>query len=319
MRLLIAIFVAFLGVACHAETLREFLAGAGVPPATRFTDQELAHLVHGGFAARDEVVFAAYLLADEEALTGAPHLLRYNPKSGQLLRREPPADDAIEQLGSLEEVQFLDEFVIFQFHLNPSAGTIVIVSQDLKPLGTYYGFSMEKIAPGTGVFEESIPHFAPAHPGRLSLVDLHTGRKAGLYPAKGDLMRTAFAHEHAKHMPAPDICQQANDPCDPALYDESITYLGSDGHGAFAIAVQRDAEHAKTADGEKESVAAEAALYLYAPSGNRWVYCEQPLAAEEAESLSGNRGQSYAEVKDRCIPGLPVEPEPANSDYGGTP
>lgn len=321
-----------LPLAGTSETLRQVLQTSKIPAAS-FSSAELDTDVSGLEAHNDSYVYVAYLPIKDGTLTGYPHLVRLNRASGAVLRREPKADQKDDQIGSPESATFIDDFLVLSFNINPSAGSMIVVGKDFKPLPTFYGIGLDQIAPAQAVFVENTVHFAPAHPERLALADLRTGKNTELYPPEGDLLRAAFAHEHARHIPSQDTCAATNDPCQPELYDEDVTFLGADEQGSFAIAVQRDAAHAAAENETRESVASAAAVYLYAPAGSasgskasgpaapaptRWLYCEQPLAADEAQALSGNRGQSWDAVKDRCIPTLPVVPDMSTADSNPT-
>lgn len=314
MRVFAVLAVLLLGAHSQAETLREFLAKAATSPKA-FSRAELDEEVTGLTLKHENWLYAAYLNPKTETVSGYPHLLRFNASTGAMLRDTVPAADRMEMLGSFEEMRFLDKYLLVTMLVSPSAGITFVVTPDLTPVTTIDTFAAHRIAQDRAVYIENMIHFAPAHPERLAFIELRTGNKTELFPPKDDPLRAAFARENCRHLPPADVCQANNDPCRPGLYDETISFLGSDGHGAFGLAVQRDAEHARTANGETQNVATDAALYLYAPSGDRWVYCEQPLSLAEVQALAASHNDSHEKVKDRCAPRLRVEPDLSNADF----
>ena len=308
------IAVLLLVLPASAETLRELLDANSIPQ-TSFTAAELDQEINGNAARKDPYTVIAYMRLKGEVLTGYPSLVRYDSSTGAVLHAEIKPDDPKTCCGSPGDITIVGDFVTVSFDISPSAVATLVIGKDLKLVTTIYGFGIEPIAPAQVVFIENMVHFAAVHPERLAFLDLATGRKAELYPPKGDLLRTAFAHEHAKGIPSAATCAAMNDPCRPELYDETIVVLGGDGAGAFALAVSRAAVHAAKEGQPGQTVAAEDALYVYAPSGDKWNYCEQKLTPAEAQSLAQSRIESNPDIRQRCTPNFPVEPDRSNADF----
>jgi hypothetical protein len=266
--------------------------------------------VNAASAVKGNRVLVVYLRVDKDnLLTGDPQLIQFSRDSGAVSLSEVKPENADLCCGSPNDVEMIGGYVVLSFHFNPSAATMLVLGEDLKLVTTLYGFDVHEAAPGQLVFIENMIHFAPVHPERLQLADLRSGRRTELYPPKGDAMRSAFAREHARRMPAPSVCAQMNDPCQPELYDEDIEFLDNDRGGNFAFTVHRYAQHAIAKDRPPESVESAAAIYRYAWNGRVWLYCEQGLP----DNTQRNQGGAAAEGE--CTPDLPVKADPSNADF----
>jgi len=314
MRLLGLIAVFLVALTSPAETLRQILKANGIPETT-FSDAELDGYVNAATAMKDNRVLVAYLRVDENnVLTGNPHLIQFNRTSAKVLRSDVKPEDTARCCGSPESIDFIGDFAFVSYHINPSAAAVQVIGEDLKLVTTLYGFNLREVTPGKVAFIENMIHFAPAHPERLELADLHRGTRIELYPPRGDVLRAAFAREHARHLPPNEICMKLNDPCKPELYDEDIDFVDVDGHGAFTFTVHRDAFHAKAAGQAPDTVASETALYRYLWKGGAWLYCEERLPNDKA-NLRVPPQHSEPSTNCHCTPGLPVSPDMSNSEY----
>ena len=314
MRTLAVIAALVLALPSCAETLREFLQANAIP-AKSFSKAELDEEVNGAAGSRNQSVMAVYVRIQGDAVAGDPRLVRFDKDSGAVERAEIKPEDENMCCGSPDDISLIGDFAVLSFHINPSAETMLVVGKDLKLVTTLYGFGVREVAPGQVVFVENMVHFAPVHPERLEFADLGSGKTMELYPPKGDALRTAFAREHAQHMPPKATCEKMDDPCKADDYDESIDFVDADGHGSFAFTVHRDALHAMASEQPPESVASEAALYRYAWNGQAWLYCEAKLTEDEAKALTplpGNAGGPA--TRGRCTPSLVVTPDLSNAD-----
>ena len=77
-------------------------------------------------------------------------------------------------------------FVYLDLHLNPSAGRLVVLSEDLKVQRLLSGWSSLLLADGRVFYENSMIHFAPNHPGSVSLYDPRSDGDIRVYPATPD-------------------------------------------------------------------------------------------------------------------------------------
>ena len=314
MRMVGFIAVFLFALASSAETLRQVLKTNGIPES-RFSSSELDGEVSAAADVKGTRVLLVYLRVEKDnILTRDPQLVQFDRDSGAVARLELKPEDTDLCCGSPNGVEFVGDFSILSFHINPSAAAMLVLGKDLQLLTTLYGFDVREVAPGQLVFVENMIHFAPVHPERLQLADLRSGKRMELYPPVGDALRAEFAREHAKHMPPHATCMKMNDPCSPDLYDEDIEFVDNDRGGNFVFRVRREALHATEGDHEPDSVLSETALYRYAWRGSEWKYCEEELPQDQTSSREQGL-QRNASLKVECVPALPVSPEMSNADF----
>jgi len=311
MRILVGIAALLLAVLpCQSQTtLREQLKSAGIPEDS-FSEAQLNEHVDGSSAGDEKFIYFVFMLRTHDGgLTGSPQFVRYNPSDKKLLRAEIKPKDTILCCGSPLGIELVGDYLLLSFHINPSAETALVVGKDLSYRTTLYGFDFHEIAPDTVVYVENLIHFAPQHPERLAWADLRSGREGELYPPKGDQLRTAFAALHEKHMPTYAECEQANDPCDPAIYDEDITFVPGGGPRGFAIRVARTVNHGQVTKSQDVEVPVEQTLYVYWWSKAGWSYCEQDIAPAKLVKSSKVYPMNPGVASASCEPNLPVAPD----------
>lgn len=314
MRLLGLITVLIVALTSPAETLRDVLKSNGVPESA-FSRAELDGSVNAAAAAKNNRVLVVYLRLDNNGLIGNPQLVQFKRDSGALVRSGVKPEDEDRCCGSPDGVEFVGDFAILSFHINPSAATMLVLDKDLKLVTTLYGFDVREVVPGQLLFIENMIHFAPVHPERLQLADLRTGKRMELYPPRGDALRAEFAREHAKHMPPPSTCMQMNDPCKPELYDETVEFVDTDRGGNFVFTVHREALHAMVIGQPPESVGSETAFYRYAWNGRSWMYCEQKLTADQVARYKAQGHHENLVLENDCTPALPVVADTSNAQF----
>jgi len=304
MRLLGLIVALLIAMTSPAETLRQVLKTNGIPDST-FSKADLDGNVNTAAVANADRVFVAYLRADDNnLLTGNPQVIQFERRSGIILRSEVKPEDADRCCGSPEGVEFIGDLVILSFHINPSAETMLVLGKDLKLVTTLYGFDEHQVGPAQIVFIENMIHFAPQHPERLRLADLHSGRTEELYPIKGDALRAQFVKTHKQHMPSEQDCQQNNDPCDPSIFDETIEFLSTDRVGEFRIRVTREATHQQVNKNDIVEIPFEQADYSFQRTKNRWYYCSHELTI--GRLVKGIEHTVPRTAIESCSPNLPV-------------
>ena len=111
-------------------------------------------------------------------------------------------------------------------------------------------------------------------------MDLRFGAAKEIYPIKDDPLRAEFARLHEQQMPPPTSCQEADDPCDPDLFDESIQFLDADQSGRLKFRVLRNASHPLLQDRQTATVASQSAVYVYERRDSGWRYCEFKIPAD---------------------------------------
>ncbi len=310
----------FAALPCRAQTtLREQLRSAGIL-ADSFSKAELDEIVDGVKASNAQYVFFAYLRTEGDRLTGYPRLVRYDQTSGTILRSDLKFDEKDQCCGAPDGIQFLDNNLLLSFHYNPSASTLLVLDQNLQTVEIMYGFDVERVAPHQLIMTEGMMHFAPIHAERLQFVDLGTGATQELYPPMNDALRVAFNAKNKKLMPPDDICHSfENDYCDPAMYDEGVTTIGTDGNGRFALVAGWNSSHVTSKGGDPVDIASESVLYLYEQGKDGWLYCEQELSEGEANALTSNYKGGFEGVKARCHPNQKVVPDMTTSDLSPFP
>ncbi|UWZ84824.1 hypothetical protein [Occallatibacter riparius] len=290
---ILALVMVCAGCSCSAQTLGEELSKAGIP-ASGFSSTDLTQPVNASSGRDQGSNYLVYMRVNREnILSGFPQLVRYDSGTRRLVRKELPVGEKENCCGSPNGITFTRSYQLLEFHLSPSASTVIVTDRSLKPVEILYGFGIREIAPDEVIFTEDMVHFAPAHPERIMLADLRTGASQELYPPKGDALRAAFAKEHKEHMPPHDVCIAMNDPCRPDYYDEAIEFLVANAPERFSIRVSRDAVHSMTKDADPDSVASDRAFYVYQRREGQWFYCSQPLSGTTDEGPN-------------CLPSLPV-------------
>jgi len=294
--------ILFAVLPCRSQTpLREQLKSGGIP-ADSFSKAELDEIVDGASANNDQHIYFVYVRTKGEELIGYPQIVRYDRSNNKLLRAEIKPNDTDFCCGSPLGIAFTRSHLVVSFHDTPSASTALVVNHQLQLVEILYGFDFHEIAPDVVAFIASMVHFAPQHQERLWLADLRSGRTEEIYPPKADAMREDFSDLHERHMPPQEECMQANDPCEPDVYDESIEFLSTDRQG-FTIRVERDVEHPRVTKYEHVDALFQLAQYTYRFANATWRYCEKELpAARNARSANTIAEQ----VEHACIPNLPV-------------
>ena len=83
--------------------------------------------------------------------------------------------------------------ILVDTHINPSAGTIVVLSRDWKPVTTLPGWVLRVLPGGTILYHRNNVHFAPTHWAELWTWDPETSRDTRLYPnPPWDSIRRAY-------------------------------------------------------------------------------------------------------------------------------
>lgn len=295
------------GAVCGAQTLQGELSKAGIP-ASGFNSAELAQTVNAASTRDGDSLYLAYMRVDaNNMLTGSPQLVRFDAKSGALVRKELEAGEKENCCGSPLGIQFTAKYVLTSFHNTPSASTFLVTDKSLRLVEVLFGFDVHEIAPDVVVFTKNMIHFAPEHAERKQVIDLSSGSSQELYPPKGDALRAEFARIHEQHMPSPEACGEANDPCDPNIYDESLIYREGAKPGQFELVVSRTAEHDWVSKGEVQEWPVQIAVYTYARGKRGWLYCERD---ETAQRLNKSLEHAIPPEKDQgCEPNLPVVPD----------
>jgi hypothetical protein len=96
-------------------------------------------------------------------------------------------------MGSAMRVTLSPSHVFIDTHVNPSAGTLLVLSLELEPRTTLNGWSELLLPGGALLYQRSMVHFAPTHPAMLRLYDPATARDTAVYPLQPyDEVRRTF-------------------------------------------------------------------------------------------------------------------------------
>jgi hypothetical protein len=298
-----------------AQTLADELQRAGIPEA-RFSSIELAHKVEATNAQQSGLTYVVYIRVEASRFVGFPQFVQYEAKSGRLLRSELQAGENESCCGSPLKINFTRNYSLISFHNNPSAVTALVVDRQLKLVDVLFGFDFHEIAPDEVVFIENMIHFAPTHPERIRVVDLRSGRTKELYPPRGDALRVAFARILSQHLPSLVDCQEANDPCDPDEFDESIEFLPGDGRGGFRVRVQHEAAYTRVIKDSVAEVLSQAAMYSYHRINGGWLYCGRELSAS---NFVYSAKSAAPDAQLACEPNQPVIADETEGQPGPLP
>lgn len=291
------------------QTLSSLLSANGIP-MDQFTSQELGERINAADGRDGLQTYIAYLTLDSKGeLSDAPVLVRYDQSTGKVTRHNMRPGEVENCCGSPLKIDFTRQYLLVSFHNNPSANTVLVASKDLDYRRTLYGFDFHEIAPDLVVYIEDLVHFAAQHPERLAWVDLRNGAEGELYPPKGDRLREAFAVLHKEHLPTPAECRQANDPCDPAIYDEDIQFADRGTLREFAVSVTRSGNHTWVTKDMNLDVPIEETLYVYKLRGTGWFYCDRDLVPAELVKQNDADTLQASGVAANCEPNLPVIPD----------
>ena len=129
--------------------------------------------------------------ADRNAMEDSVHLLVFDKhdarwRSKNIPREQPSTVQGIGswELGSVLQVSHNSRYIYLDTHLSPSAGIILVLTRDLQPVTTLFGWVEILLPNGIMLYHRGMVHFAPTHPAELWVFDERTMRDTALYPRK---------------------------------------------------------------------------------------------------------------------------------------
>jgi hypothetical protein len=131
-------------------------------------------------------------------------------------------------LGSLMTVRHTGALIYIDTHLNPSAGTILVLSPRLELVTTLSGWMLDVLDDGSVLYHRSAIHFAPTHTAELGFYDARARTARQVYPRKPyQPLRKAYIERVRKVYAElterePDWRQQQNHHGDPEQFDSGI-------------------------------------------------------------------------------------------------
>ena len=161
-------------------TLREVLAKHGLEGAQVAGIDDIEKVVNSyAVGSDDEWLGVAYYWHQGDSF-GDLRVRTLDKRTGrwQLATFDP---DALRG-GSALRMGRAGQWIYLDLHNNPSNGALVVLSDDLRVKRRLAGWSSLLLADGRVVYENNMIHFAPFHPGAVSLYDPRTDRDEKLYP-----------------------------------------------------------------------------------------------------------------------------------------
>jgi len=280
----------------NVPTLRRALAQAGVPVQGADLTNLDKPITSGAELNNDSAYLIAYFVAEESNTLDAPLFVhRYDKHektwASSALPEAPAAaqDLDVPCLGSVLSITEFQGLYLLDTHLNPSAGCILILTNDLKWKTSLYGWFLAGLGKNRIIYHRSQIHFAAAHPMEMGMYDLVAGRDATIFPPKPDppiraRLTQQLGEFFASHR---DWCNANNHPCDPASFDSALVdnVAVSAEQDALAFVVSYDA--IQDFPGDKPPTGPTAVLYVYRHLNDGAKLQVRELLLEEAKRKLG--------------------------------
>ena len=127
-------------------------------------------------------------------------------------------------------------------HINPSAECTVVLGPDLGIRAVLAGWPVASFADGRIVYQRNQVHFAAVHPVALALFNPRGPAEVDLYPPRPSPPLRAAHVARMRQVYTEGWCRTRNHPCDPQVFDESVTeeVAVDSGGDALALAVAWD-------------------------------------------------------------------------------
>jgi hypothetical protein len=173
----------------------------------------------------------AYYVDDSTSRLNAPIFLeRLDRQIGkwQSTRLGDPAvkvkDMDVNCMGSVLSVRTLGGRIFLDTHLSPSAGCVLILSQDLKVQASLYGWVVGHLGDDEVVYHRSQVHFAPVHSAEIALYDSQSKRDVAIFPRKPfqAIRQARIVQLQEFYRTREAWCRENDDPCDAEEFDSSL-------------------------------------------------------------------------------------------------
>jgi len=215
--LAVLLAVLLIAPACLADTLRHLLVNQGIPLSS-FQESELQENVEELMVSDAKSTVLTYWVLKDKQLPSPLSFVIYDRPSGLVLRKDLQLSESNDCGRQPDGISFIEEFIVLSSSLTPSAECLQLFDKKLQLHSTLYGFGPVLVAPGQIVMIENMIHFAPVHPERLQLVDLHFRCYSRTLSAKERSGARAFGrrtcethaikrtmHEHERSMRSPSF------------------------------------------------------------------------------------------------------------------
>lgn len=301
----------------RGETLREVLEKNAIPLSSFDLAELDARVSSGAVSSNAGVVMLAYPTQSTGELIGPPmHVVSYERSLQKLVHRAiTAAETSDECFGSALGISEQGGFILVETHVNPSASCTLVLDAELRVRHTLFAWVVARLGPHGILFEEDEIHFAPAHPMRLEVYALDTGRMQEVYPPDGDPLRAQFSRDLKQHLPPESWCREENHNCDTSFFDEDRNgSVWSDAAGTkFAfVAYYGAAGFGEEADRE---IGTRSVLYVYRRRAEGWIYCEEELSDEEVHGRQEQLKHNFEEATQHCSRELDVTVKPHDSPF----
>lgn len=225
--------------------LRSALEAFCMPVPTGASFDMDAFIQYGAYNSSSEFLLAYNRLTSSTSLELPLRVLHYDKQARKWTSSEfsDPRTEILPGLtgpclGTVGGVQKVGALFYVSIELSPSAGCLLVLSDDLKLKTVLSGWVEATFSSGAVVLEESMRHFAPTHRLTLSLFDPRSATPTAIYPPPSDPLRAAYMLRLSTQISESDRCHGENCEWDPEQFDNE---LGSDckptGQCKSAIAV----------------------------------------------------------------------------------
>jgi hypothetical protein len=181
--LAILLFAGFAADQAHWPTLREVLAKHQIK-ADDFADADRQITSFEVRADPDWFAIAYYWHTGTGLLPDELRLRTWDRTTGKW--RVAEFGEEQRQGGSPVRMARAGGRIYLDLHLTPSAGRLLVLTEDLEIKRRIAGWSSLILRDGRVVYENNMVHFAPYHPGSVSLYDPRSDRETRLFPAHPD-------------------------------------------------------------------------------------------------------------------------------------
>lgn len=164
-------------------TLRQELRKHGIP-AEAFPDADRQITSFAVQSDADWFAIAYYWHMGSDRLPDELRLRTLDRATG--VWRETTIGPEVREGGSALRIARRAGFVYLDLHVNPSAGHLLVLTENLGLKHHLMGWSSLPLPDGRMVYERNMTHFAPFHAASASLYDPHTGRDTLLVPLVPD-------------------------------------------------------------------------------------------------------------------------------------
>jgi hypothetical protein len=263
---------------------------------TRFLDSsEFARRFNSGAVenARDVFIAAFYDAAPADTIPDTLRVYVLEKITREWRVAAVPRDQRVQrdsfiELGAVMRIRHTPAQIYIDTHVSPSAGAILVLTHNLRPVTALRGWTLAVLAEDRLVYHRSMVHFAPTHSAELAVYDPRTRKDTVVIPGHEsgsireryvELVRTSWA------MTGAEWFRQNNHHMDPERFDSALrdTLVVSESRQAFAgIFVWGGGT------GPARTPLIEIAVHCRAPEGKPYRCIEEELSAarQRAPGLS---------------------------------